>query len=162
MKEEIVWKTVPNTNGRYKANTEGVIYDNKLGKNVPYCKHKRGWLRCHIWFGNERKTIGVHRVIMLTFCGESDLTVNHIDGNKENNCLNNLEYVSAAENNRHRSEVLKVGNRKAVRCIETGKIYETIADVEKKLGCDAGHVSALCKKKYGYKSVKGYTFEYVD
>ena len=28
MKEEIVWKTVPNTNGRYKANTEGVIYDN--------------------------------------------------------------------------------------------------------------------------------------
>ena len=104
---EEVWKEVPNTGGRYEASTFGNIYDNKLNKPVPYMKHKRGWLRCHIWINGERKTIGVHRVIMLTFCGESDLTVNHIDGNKENNRLDNLEYATIAENNEHKSKVLK-------------------------------------------------------
>lgn len=159
---KILWKEVPNTNGRYKASSEGVIFDNKLNKNVPYAKHKRGWIRCHIWIDGIRKTIGVHRIIMFTFKGFSDLTVNHIDGNKENNALNNLEYLSIAENNRHRSEVLKTGNRRRVKCIENGIVYDTIKAAERDLGCNAGHIGAVCKKKYGYRSVKGYTFEYVD
>ena len=39
---DIEWKTVPNTNGRYKANVDGVIFDNKLNRKVPYSKHKHG------------------------------------------------------------------------------------------------------------------------
>lgn len=40
----------------------------------------------------------VHRIVMEAFHGKSDLTVDHIDGNKENNNLNNLEYVTQTEN----------------------------------------------------------------
>ena len=159
---DIEWKTVPNTNGRYKANVDGVIFDNKLNRKVPYSKHKRGWLRCHLWVDGVRKTIGVNRVIMFTFCGHSNLTVNHIDGNKENNSLSNLEYLTIKENNIHRSSVLKSGNRKKVKCLETGKIYETVLEASQDIGGDAGHISSVCKGKYGFKSVKGYTFNYVE
>ena len=40
----------------------------------------------------------VHRIVMEAFKGKSDLTVDHIDGNKLNNNLSNLEYVTAQEN----------------------------------------------------------------
>ena len=159
---EVIWREIPKTNGRYIANTDGIIFDNKLNKNLPYSKHKRGWLRCKLWINGVRKTVPVHRAIMLTFVGESNLTVNHINGNKEDNSLENLEYVTASENNLHRSKVLNRGNRRKVRCLENGKIYPTINEASKDLGCDKSHIGSVCKGKYGFKSVKGYTFEYVS
>lgn len=158
----IEWKQVPRTNGRYIASTRGIIFDNKMNKNVPYSRHKRGWLRCHIWIDGIRKTIGVHRIIAMTFLGESDLTVNHIDGDKNNNSIDNLEYLTVKENNIHRSKILKKGNIKKVYCFETNKVYETIKQASIELNCDSGHISAVCKNKHGYKSVKGYHFKYVE
>lgn len=43
----------------------------------------------------------IHRIVMETFIWKSILTVNHIDWNKENNSLSNLEYISQKENNIH-------------------------------------------------------------
>lgn len=49
---------------------------------------------------------------MYAFVGMSDLTVNHKNGNKEDNSIENLEYMTRKEQNIHRSNTLKVGNRK--------------------------------------------------
>ena len=46
----------------------------------------------------------IHRLVMLTFKWDSKLQVNHIDWNKKNNNLNNLEYCTAKENTRHADE----------------------------------------------------------
>lgn len=43
----------------------------------------------------------VHRLVLLAFIGPSDLTVNHKDFNRMNNCFENLEYMSRLENQRH-------------------------------------------------------------
>jgi len=43
----------------------------------------------------------VHRLVLLTFIGPSPLIVNHIDGDKTNNHLSNLEYVTYQENTNH-------------------------------------------------------------
>jgi hypothetical protein len=45
----------------------------------------------------------IHRLVMLTFIGEcpKDKQVNHIDGNKQNNRLENLEYITSKENTQH-------------------------------------------------------------
>jgi hypothetical protein len=50
------------------------------------------------------KTLKLHRIIYQTFIGELDNTkqINHIDYNRENNRLENLEQISCTENNRHR------------------------------------------------------------
>lgn len=140
-----------------------MFFDKKYNRFVAENKAKRGWLKCHIWYKNKRITIGVHRLIAYAFYGESDLTVNHIDGNKENNKITNLEYMTRQEQNEHRSYILKIGNRRKVKCLENNKIYGTIreAEIDLDLGEDS-HVSDVCKKKYGFKSVHGYHFEYVE
>ncbi len=53
-----------------------------------------------------RKTIFVHRLVLESFVGFSNLTVNHLDGIKDNNKLENLEYITQKENNLHSIEVL--------------------------------------------------------
>jgi hypothetical protein len=47
------------------------------------------------------KTMLVHRLIMAAFYGPSHLAVNHKNGNKKDNRLVNLEYVTHSENHRH-------------------------------------------------------------
>lgn len=158
--EMIEAKEIPNTNGRYVAYSDGRIFDRKLGHDVPTSISKRGWMRCHVWLNGKRITRTVHRLIMLAFVGDSELTVNHKDGNKLNNDISNLEYMTVQEQNIHRSKVLKVGNRRPVYCLENGKTYETILDASKDLGIDKSHIGAVCYKKYGFRSVGGYHFEF--
>lgn len=154
-----VFMEVPDTNKRYWASTKGYIWDMKLGKKVPTRKTKRGWYDCKIWFNGIRKTINIHRVILLTYYGPSKLTGNHIDGNKANNDLDNLEYMSLKEQNWHRSRELNRGNQNPIYCVETGDIYPNakVAAEVLKIG-DYSYISAVVNNKYGFKSVKGYHF----
>ena len=46
----------------------------------------------------KNKTIKIHRLVIEAFKGKSDLTVDHIDGNKLNNSLDNLQYLTREEN----------------------------------------------------------------
>lgn len=68
---------------------------------------KRGYLRKRLKndFGRY-ETWAVHRLIMVTFVGPSELEVNHKNGIKSDNRLENLEYVTRTENMRH---AVKVG-----------------------------------------------------
>lgn len=151
---------IPNTDNRYVAYEDGRIFDRQRRCFIAQNESKRGWLKCHLWIGGIRKTIHVHRVIMLAFYGESTLTVNHKDGNKKNNCLSNLEYMTVQEQNAHRSYVLKRGNRRAVKCLNNGIIYETAREAGKALGIDCSHISHVCRHKI--RHTHGYRFEYID
>lgn len=160
----IEYRVIPNTKDRYYATSDGHIFDTKFNKFVAETKSKRGWIKCHVWFNDVRITIGIHRLIMYAFVGVSDLTVNHKNGNKEDNSIENLEYMTLQEQNLHRSKILKVGNRKSVKCIENGKIYQTIKEAcdDLNLKYENAHISEICQHKYGFKSCRGYHFEYYN
>lgn len=154
-----VFSEVPNTNKRYFASSYGYIYDMKLRKMLPIRKNARGWYDCKIWFLKERKTITIHRVIAMTFLGESNLTVNHIDGNKSNNRIENLEYQTLQEQNWHRSRYIQKGNQIPIYCKETGDIYPSIKVAGEILGIKTySHISKQINNKYGFKSVRGFHF----
>ena len=108
-------------------------------------KSKTGYLRLSV----KGKDMYVHRLVMLAFCGKSDLTVDHIDGNKENNNLNNLEYVTQAEN------VKRFHDKKV---LWNNREFRSFSDLAKYVG--VAHQSVSENYRKGYK-LKGYIIEVV-
>ena len=62
-----------------------------------------GYLQVRLWRNGCRRTVRIHRMVAEAFLGPrpTGLTVNHKDGDKINNCVGNLEYVTSGENTRH-------------------------------------------------------------
>jgi len=116
------WKNIPNAEnymvsnlGRIKSldrfvppGRGGKTKRHRKGQLIRYSIDGSGYAQCRLGFyhieGLSRK---VHRLVLLAFIGESDLDVNHKDGNKLNNALDNLEYVTKSENHIHCRTILK-------------------------------------------------------
>ena len=100
---EEIWKDIPNYKGMYQVSNLGRVKSFKRGKErvLKTVPHKDGYYLVALYKGGERKMNLVHRFVMLAFVGESDLQVNHINGIKTDNRLENLEYCTALENTRH-------------------------------------------------------------
>ena len=86
---------------KYAINNSGMVI-NITSRHIKktYITHK-GYERTNLVNDNgKNKTNSIHRLVMLAFKGPSDLTVDHLDNNKLNNNLDNLEYVTVEENSR--------------------------------------------------------------
>lgn len=98
---------IPFTTNRY-LNKSGQIFRYNTKGELIDCTPKKpdtsGYLRVAMSVGGKTKHLLLHRVILCTYTVESlnsPLEVNHIDGNKLNNRLDNLEWVTRSENLKH-------------------------------------------------------------
>jgi hypothetical protein len=68
-----------------------------------------GYVEVSLWKENKGKTVSVHRAVLEAFNPTRNplLEVNHIDGNKQNNRLDNLEWVTSSQNKIHRYLLLR-------------------------------------------------------
>ena len=103
MKE--IWRKVPNFS-RYEISNIGKIrslsYKNTKKIRVLKPAISGGYFKTMLLNDNGMyKTILIHRLVMLSFKGYSKLEVNHKDGNKLNNKIDNLEYCTRSENQKH-------------------------------------------------------------
>ena len=89
----------------YIINEQGEIYNTNTKNKISLKKERNGYIRVSLMKKEGgTKYISLHRLIMLAFNpieGMDKLQVNHIDGNKENNKLYNLEWVTAKQNIQH-------------------------------------------------------------
>ena len=137
-----IWKTIPNFSN-YEVSSLGNIRNKKTLKELAKNSLRGGYIRVGITNDdNERKQVTIHRVVAITFIPnpENKYTVNHIDHDKLNNSVKNLEWASTTEQNRHKRKVPKekqrlMSSRKVWKINqdtdEKIELYETIRDAAK-------------------------------
>lgn len=103
-----VWKDILWTDGIYQVSNLGRVRSAKARRDAPYCSILKQRLNnpypiIRFKYRAKEAEKRVHRLVAEAFLGPcpKGLVVNHKDGNKFNNKLENLEYVSQKENNRH-------------------------------------------------------------
>jgi DNA-binding transcriptional regulator YiaG len=128
------WRDVPGFEGLYQASNTGKIrsYDRLVtekggkvrlhrGCTLYQGRAASGYPSVNLYVGGQRTTTTVHRLVMATFIGPcpDNHEVNHCDGNKCNNNLENLEYVTHSRNQQHSIRVL--GNPAPPRRNQSGE-----------------------------------------
>lgn len=149
------------TLGRVRALTRRIYAHDRLMNSCTEIRKERVLLPERSKLGYKRVTLSkngkkerrpVHRLVAETFIPNphNKPQVNHIDGNPSNNSVANLEWNTARENMRHSIEVLKsdrqTTRRRPVKCIESGEIFESVVEAQKKYGKNA-HIGAAAAGK---------------
>ncbi|GAA0104254.1 hypothetical protein UT300013_08760 [Paraclostridium sordellii] len=103
---EEIWKFIPNTNGIYEVSNFGNIKSNsvrKKGKLLKLSKTKDGYVQIRLTCNGNKFSRRVHRLVAEAFIPNplKKEEVNNIDGNKQNNRVDNLEWCTRTENINH-------------------------------------------------------------
>ncbi len=160
----------------YSVSTNGVVTDSS-GAVLKQYKEQNGYMRVWIKQDGKRKKFSVHRLVAMSFIPnpENKPCVNHKDGNKENNCVTNLEWCTHSENELHSYRKLgkKTSTEHLQRMIDAhtkavstpiiqrdlhGNLMNTfssMSEASKATGISQGNISQCCNKKRnkagGYK-----------
>lgn len=173
----MVWKDVPGYEGLYQASDTGCVrsVDGKVTSSRRF--NERHWngrvmkgrgdnyqtgKRVSLWKGGKRKDWLVARIVATTFLGEppEGYTVNHKDGNRMNNAVDNLEWLSLADNIRHGFENGLYHTQKRVSLQSGGVTWEfrSMAEASEFLCRSKGYVSGCLKKRKAAISVDGESY----
>lgn len=110
------WKEIKGYEGKYIISNYGEIIslprykrnNSKLQYVEPkeilrYVNKKNGYVYVQLWNNAKYKNIRLHKLVAENFIEniENKPQINHIDGNKKNNRVDNLEWCTASENIRH-------------------------------------------------------------
>lgn len=98
-----IWKDIEEYGGRIQISNLGNIKSYKTNRNLKTVIKNSGYKKVSITFKTVSKTFMIHRLVAITFIlnPENKPQVNHKDGNKLNNCIDNLEWVTSSENLKH-------------------------------------------------------------
>ena len=159
-----IWENIKGYNGDYLASTKGRIKSLKgLSERILKQSLKmNGYLSVDLSDPvNGTKTKTVHGLVCEAFLGErpSGYQVDHVDGNKQNNFLTNLRYVTISVNNHTKKSL--VGSFRGVYKNDSGSYYSQISinGANNHLGCFKKKKNALiaynkaAKKYYGKDAV---------
>lgn len=151
----------------YKIDRNGVVYnaDNGVIKS-PYVNKSNGYLYVDLYKENKAHKRPIHRLIAETFIPnpENKPTVDHINGNRKDNRIENLRWATYSEQN-SRFNTVGVRSEKVIVTHDSGKtmIFEKITDVANHFGCNISNISQMLKKgTFGRRGkTRGYKFEYI-
>lgn len=94
---------------RYEVDTNGIVYGQR-GNPLKFHINHKGYCMVVLCINGTSKGFGIHQLVARQFIENDDpfnkTQVNHKDGNKQNNHVENLEWVTAKENMRHSVDVL--------------------------------------------------------
>jgi hypothetical protein len=144
-------------------------FKNDMGKLMELKKHT-SYITISFKNNGKTKTYQLHRIVALMFIEnpENKPFVNHIDGNKINNCSDNLEWVTKSENtlHAHKNGLIKKTSRKIHQFDKQGNFiaeYESIKLAATILKLDKASIGHVCAKdRPGSNTCGGFVFKYAD
>lgn len=177
------WKPITNYED-YVVSNYGRVKSYRGGSNGLIMKFtlRNKYLSVALCNDNGAKRFSVHRLVALTFLEQEEGKdiVNHIDCNRENNYVNNLEFCTISHNTQHaydngliettqlmretrRKNIRKCidSNRKKVICINDGIIFKSVKEVSEYYHIGADSVVRICKHKCK-ATRQGLKFEYYE
>ena len=98
-----VWKDIKGYEGLYQVSNLGNIKSSSSSQNLNPSLHSGGYLKIELYKNGKGKYFYVHRIVAEAFIRnqEAKAQVNHIDGNKKHNSVDNLEWATPSENISH-------------------------------------------------------------
>jgi hypothetical protein len=158
IKEQLELKDIPEFNGLYAATADGRIYSYRRKRFMKICNGNKGYKQVCIQVGQKAYMRYVHRLVAMAWIPNPDNLpeVNHIDENKANNAISNLEWCTRKYNLRVSSVGFKV---KPVHCVELNKDFDSLTDAAKFVGVT---VSAVGEAANGRTQTSGgYHWQYI-
>lgn len=150
-----IWKPIKGFDD-YEVSNFGNVRSYKR-KNVYLLKkhiNQKGYHRVRLAKDNEGKMYFLHRIVAHNFIGDiENLEINHKDGNKQNNNVDNLEIVTKSENTKHAYETgLRKRPNKKVLMLEPESLkvireFESILSAAEFVGVNYAGVSKVCSGK---------------
>jgi hypothetical protein len=140
---------------KYEVSNLGKIRNMKSGRILKPFLDRSGYLRHCLCENNKRKYLFLHRIIATTFIDnpEGKPCVNHIDENKLNNDLSNLEWCTVKENNVHGTRIKRASEKCFKKVIQLDlndnvlNEFESIKQAGQETGASASHISSCCNGK---------------
>lgn len=181
-----VWKPIPSYDGIYEVSSTGRVravdgkvthsarhgerrWKQRILKTKPtWNKGKRYWCgeRVTLWKDKKPKDYLCHRLEACAFYGlplDTDMTVNHKDGNRKNNSISNLEFLSREDNIRHGYRTglyASCCHQVVLKETESGKTlsFPSKQTASEYLGFNHGYLSRVIKEGRQIKSKDGRSF----
>lgn len=144
--------------GFYAVTSCGRIWSYKSKKFLKPRVRCDGYLQVNLYKEGKRKDFQIHRLVAETYLENPNNLpcVNHIDGIKSHNWLNNLEFCTASENNKHAYDTGLRRKRRKIRRVHdqtTGIIYANCVEAARAVdGVETGVYQCCTKKRKSYKS----------
>lgn len=84
----------------YSIREDGAVF-NKDGSLKKFKTNKKGYLFTNFYYNGKLRTHVIHRVVWYAFHGdiEDKYEIDHVDNNRKNNSLNNLQLLTKSQNN---------------------------------------------------------------
>ena len=165
-----VWKSIQNFPS-YEVSNCGRVRNKRTKKEKAYRTDNDGYKKVTLMSFKNGKSYHlktVHRLVAESFINGPNptLQINHINGQKDDNRVENLEWVTPSQNMLHayksnlRGPSGGRGPIRPVKVAETGIVYPNLAECAKAINSDPGNISKHLHGKI--KSIKGYHLEYAD
>lgn len=174
MQDIEIWKDIPEYKGLYQVSSFGRVrsldrditqkghkcmFTRRMrGKIIKPRKQNGGYYVVWLSKNGKIKPCTVHRIVLSVFRpnNNDELIVNHIDGNKSNNNLVNLEWITHRENNLHAHSIglVKTTSNKRVQCIDDGIIYPSIRAAANAVGVTGGAIEQAIRKNQKSKGLR--------